>query len=258
MSPTADKVIYEHPLNEKTRTLLRLDHLFQHVDHHLPIPDVWSSRATVDGLLDMVSIFSRAEIKADLIKELDRHKEKLSRIRRTPGLDTERLDQILEQLERANRRLYAIDGQIGQALRKSEFLKTILQRSAIPGGSCAFDLPAYHYWLEQPYETRRRQLEAWLETLAPIKAAVVLILSLVRNSTDPTSEVATSGFFQRSLDPQTPAQMIRVGLPRELQLFAEISGGKHRFSIRFLEPSCEERPSQTQQEVSFSLHTCIL
>lgn len=258
MSSTLDMVIYEHPLNEKTRTLLRLEHLFQQVGHHLPIADVWSSRATIDGLLDMVSIFSRAEIKADLIKELDRHQEKLARIRQTPGLDTERLDQIVEQLKQANQRLYDINGQIGQALRKNEFLKTILQRKSIPGGSCAFDLSEYHYWLELPYEARRKQLQAWLQTLEPIHAAIALILSLVRSSTDPTSEQAKSGFFQHSLDPQTPAQMIRVGLPRDLNLFAEISGGKHRFTIRFLEPSCDERPTRAQQDVVFSLHTCIL
>jgi cell division protein ZapD len=258
MSSTPDKVIYEHPLNEKTRTLLRLEHLFRQVNHHLPIAEVWSSRVTIDGLLDMVSIFSRAEIKADLIKELDRHREKLARIRQTPGIDMERLDQIVEQLKQANRGLYDINGQIGQALRKNEFLKTILQRSSIPGGSCDFDLPGYHYWLELRYEARRAQMQTWLQTLEPIQVAIVLILSLVRSSTDPSSEQAKAGFFQRGLDPQTPAQMIRVGLPRDLKLFAEISGGKHRFTIRFLEPSCEERPAQTQQDIAFSLHTCIL
>ena len=257
-SAQQDNIIYEHPLNEKMRTLLRLEHLLLQVNHHLPDATVWSTRATVSGLLDMLSVFSRADIKADLIKELDRQREKLAGIRRTPGIDSERLDQILQRLEQATDGIYKVNGQIGQQLRGNEFLKTILQRSSIPGGSCAFDLPAYHYWLQLPYEKRQTDLVVWMQTLEPILTAVTLILSLVRGSSDPTEELASGGLFQRSLDPQTPAQMVRVGLPRGAPLYAEISGGKHRFNIRFLDPADMEHPAQTPADVHFFLNTCIL
>ena len=258
MPSAPDKIIYEHPLNEKMRTLLRLEHLFLQIDHHLPGNDVWDSRAAVSGLLDMSAIFSRADIKADLLKELDRQREKLANIRQTPGIDVQRLDQILAELSQATERIYLIDGQIGQALRSNEFLKGIAQRSSIPGGTCAFDLPQFHYWLEQPTERRQKEITAWKQTLAPIQSAVLLLLSLIRGSTDTSREVAPGGFFQRSLDSQSPAQLIRVGLPHEIGLFAEISGGKHRFTIRFLDPQAEERPSQVKHDVNFFLNTCIL
>ncbi len=257
-SAAPDKIVYEHPLNEKMRTFLRLEHLFLEVSHYLPHADTWSSRAAVDALLNMVSIFARADIKADLIKELDRHREKLAGIRQTPGIDSERLDTILENLETATRRIFAINGQIGRSMRENEFLKSILQRSSIPGGSCAFDLPYYHYWLQQPPEFRQSETKAWLDTLEPVQAAIMLVLSLIRGSTSPTDETASGGFFQRSIDPQAPAQLVRVGVSRKNPLFAEISGGKHRFTIRFLEPNEEERPIQTKQDVTFSLNTCIL
>lgn len=257
-SAQPDKIVFEHPLNEKTRTLLRLEHLLRQVNHHLPDDTVWSSRAAMSGLLDMLSVFSRADIKADLIKELDRHREKLAKIRSTPGVDGQRLDQILQQLEQATGRLYQVTGPIGQQLRANEFLKTILQRSSIPGGSCNFDLPAYHFWLELPYDRRRQDLIGWMQTLEPILSAVTLILSLVRGSSDDTQELAAGGFFQCSLDPQTPAQLVRVALPRGTPLFAEISGGKHRFTIRFLDPSDMERPLQATADIPFVLNTCIL
>jgi len=257
-SAPPDTIIYEHPLNEKMRTLLRLEHQFQQVSHYLPQSDVWASRAAIDGLLDMVSIFTRADIKADLIKELDRQREKLARIRRTPGIDTERLDIILDNLEKATGKIYQINGQIGHAMRSNEFLKSILQRNSIPGGTCAFDLPYYHYWLQQPHETRQAEIGGWLGTLEPIQTAVELILSLIRSSTSPTRETARGGLYQKSLDAQAPVQLIRVGIQRGIPLFAEISGGKHRFTIRFLEPSEEERPAPTREDVAFSLNTCIL
>ncbi|MCB1762641.1 MAG: cell division protein ZapD [Gammaproteobacteria bacterium] len=257
-SATQGKITYEHPLNEKMRTLLRLEHLFREVNHYLPNADIWSSRAAIDALLDMVNIFSRADIKADIIKELDRQREKLAGIRRSPGVDSERLDIILDSLAKATDKIFAIEGQIGHAMRNNEFLKSILQRSSIPGGSCAFDLPHYHFWLEQPITFRQSETKTWLHTLEPVEAAVELLLSLIRNSTSPTDELANGGFYQCSIDAQAPAQLVRVGLSRDIRLFAEISGGKHRFTVRFLEPSEEERPSQTRMDVPFSLNTCIL
>ncbi|MCP4284285.1 MAG: cell division protein ZapD [Gammaproteobacteria bacterium] len=257
-SATPDTITYEHPLNEKMRTLLRLEHLFRQVNYYLPNADTWSSRAAIDALLNMVNIFSRADIKADLIKELDRQREKLAGIRRTSGVDTERLDLILDGLSKATDRIFSIDGQIGRTMRSNEFLKSILQRSSIPGGSCAFDLPHYHFWLQQPMEFRQAETKAWLHTLEPIEVAVELLLSLVRSSTSPSNELASGGFFQRSIDPQAPAQLVRVSLSRETRLFAEISGGKHRFTVRFLEPAEEDRPNQTRVDVPFSLNTCIL
>ncbi|PLY17206.1 MAG: cell division protein ZapD [Sedimenticola sp.] len=257
-STASEKIIYEHPLNEKTRTILRLEHLFRESAFHLPKPDVWSSRAAITALLDMVSIFARADIKADLIKELDRHKGKLNSMRQTPGIDTERLNHILRELDEISGRLYRFSGQIGQEIRENEFLKSIMQRSSIPGGSCDFDLPIYHYWLEQPHEYRQAEITHWLKTLTPIDSAVELLLSLIRGSTTPTKEIAEQGFFQKSLDAQSPAQLIRVGLPKDARLVAEISGGKHRFSIRFLTPEENERPSPVKDDVPFSLNCCIL
>ncbi|MCP4994723.1 MAG: cell division protein ZapD [Gammaproteobacteria bacterium] len=254
----SDKIIFEHPLNEKTRTFLRLEHLFAQVIHYLPGTDTWSSRAAVDGLLDIVSIFGRGDIKADLIKELGRQQSNLNAIRQIPNIDHVRLEQIVSELEQINGQINTISGQIGQALRSDEFLKTISQRTSIPGGSCDFDLPAFYYWLEQPHEQRGQDIKGWIQTVEPVRAAINLIMSMIRGSTRPTAEQAPGGFFQRTLDPKAPVQLLRVGLPRESHLFAEFSGGKHRFTIRFMETRGHERPAQCGHDVSFFLNCCIL
>jgi cell division protein ZapD len=132
-----------------------------------------------------------------------------------------------------------------------------MQRSSIPGGSCNFDLPQYHYWLNQPHEIRQTQMDEWLRELSPVREAVMLLLNLVRGSTIPSKEQAPKGFFQKSFDSSTPAQMLRVGLPKQSPLFVEISGNKHRFSIRFLEAVDTGRPLQTTNTVDFQLTSCI-
>jgi cell division protein ZapD len=253
----SDLIHFEHPLNERIRTFLRLEHLFLQVDHFRPQADPWSNRAAIDSLLNIISIFSRSDLKNEILKELERHTSNLERVRQQPGVDMQALGAVLDDLEQAIHQVYRLDGQIARRLRSNEFLKTILQRSSIPGGSCNFDLPQYHYWLNQPHELRHNQMSDWMQELHPVREAVVLLLNLVRNSNLPTRELAEQGFFQRTLESQTPAQMLRVGLPRTSTVFTEISGNKNRFSIRFLEAVDNGKPLQTGRDVDFLLTACI-
>ncbi len=252
-----NQIIYEHPLNERVRTLLRLEHLFTRITFHLPQPDEWSSRAAISGLLDITNILARADIRSEVIKELERHTANLNKIRSAPGVDGQQLDLILTDLENSTNRLRRITTQIGRGLRENEFLGNIMQRSTIPGGTCDFDLPQYHYWLQQPVERRHADLQGWFQELETLQGATRLLLSLMRNSAHASQALAVAGLYQHNLESQSPAQLIRVSLPEEAPLFPEISGSKHRFTIRFLEPSHSGRPNQTQLDVEFSLVCCI-
>lgn len=251
------QLTFEHPLNERIRTFLRLEHLFEKVGHFLQQGDPWSARAAVAGLLDIVSITARSDIRSELLKELDRNMTTLNRIRRQPGVDLETLGRVLEDLQGASAGLHALPGQVGQRLREDEFLKSIAQRSSIPGGTCSFDLPQYHHWLTQPPEARRERLEEWMQGLRPVSNAISLVLSLARSSATPRKVTAESGFFQEALDVQAPAQLVRVTLDSEPSVFPEISGHKNRFSIRFMASDQAERPAQYRDDVSFTLTCCV-
>ena len=92
----------------------------------------------------------------------------------------------------------------------------------------------------------------------PVRDALTLLLSLTRSSSRPLQETATQGFFQQTLDAQRPTQLIRVGIADTLHMFAEISGGKHRFSIRFMDCADWQHPTQVDRDVPFSLSTCLI
>ncbi|MEJ2621898.1 MAG: cell division protein ZapD [Candidatus Thiodiazotropha sp.] len=252
-----DQIHYEHPLNERIRTFLRLEHLFLQVDHFRPLADIWSNRAAIDGLLSIMSVFGRSDLKTEILKELERHVSNLERVRQQPGVNMEALGLVLDDLEQAIHQVYRMNGQIARNLRSNEFLTSILQRSSIPGGGCNFDLPQYHRWLNQPHEVRQDQMSEWMQELHPVREAVVLLLNLVRGSNLPSEEIAHQGFFQKSLEPSSPAQLVRVSLPRQTNVFTEISGNKHRFSIRFLETLDTDKPTQSKQDIPFQLTTCI-
>jgi cell division protein ZapD len=254
----SERIIYEHPLNERARTFLRLEHLFQQTSYFLEQSDSWDSRAAIRCLLDVLNIFSRYELKKEILKELERQASNLEQVRVQPGVDIDMLSQVLDDLENSTHQIYQLNGQIGQSLRENEFLTAIIQRSSIPGGSCAFDLPQYHFWLSLPYEMREKQLKSWFNEFRPIYDAIILLLSLIRGSTRPAQEVAKKGFFQKSLDAQSPAQLIQVIVPNDALYFPEVSGNKHRFNIRFLMAAGVSRPSQIAEDIPFSLNTCTI
>lgn len=252
------QITYEQPLNERIRLFLRLDFLFQQIDHTLPRDSAWDSRATLVSLLDILNIFSRSDLKTEVIMELERISAGLSRLENTPGVDHKMLTQLLDEIDRLVDLLHCSQGQIGHQLRQNEFLSGIKQRSSISGGTCDFDLPSYHYWLERPIKKRQEDLQLWISGFDDIRAAIALILKLIRDSATSTNEIAESGFFQRTLETSAPFQLIRVTIPDNITCFAEISGGKHRFTVRFMSTNLQDRPTQSSQDIGFILTTCAI
>lgn len=260
-SPRAvpDKILYEQPLNERIRTLLRLEYLFQQAAWHLESQSEWDSRATLACVLEILEIFGNTNLKSEVLKELDRHASSLKRHEQNPEVDHSQLSGLLDTINTHVESVRDINGQIANELKTSEFLVSIKQRSAIPGGTCDFDLPAFHYWLQQPAKERTRDLAQWLSHFDAIGQAIQMILTLTRNSTPMKLTLATAGVYQRTLDPNLPCQLVRIALPPGLPYFAELSGGRHRFTARFLEFSTnEKRARQTDQDVEFELACCVI
>jgi cell division protein ZapD len=60
------------------------------------------------------------------------------------------------------------------------------------------------------------------------------------------------------LDGNQPTQLIRVQIPAETPYFPEISGGKHRFTVRFMLFDINQRPQQISEDVAFRLSCCSM
>lgn len=252
-------ICYEQPLSERVRTMLRLEHLFKRAAIALPADETWSSRITVDSLIDIMAVLGRADLKKDLIKELERHALTLESLARNPNVDPERLAAVRTTVSDLLSRLKNSEIGFGHGLRRNELFSAVRQRSSIPAGTCDFDLPNYHFWLSLPAERRQADLRAWVSSFDLLREAVTLCLKLVRESGVTTDEVAPGGFFQRTLETTTPCQLVRVSLPRESECFPEISAGRHRFTIRFMrQTDLGERPTQMQADTKFSLVCCVI
>lgn len=255
---TVSKVTYEQPLSERIRTFLRLEFLFNEFFARHEGAAVWDSRNALASLLDILTIFNRTDLKTEVMKELERQMSTLAALEHAPGVDKTRLTELLDQFDVLVDRMHALHGQIGQELRQNEFLNSIKQRISIPGGTCDFDLPGYHFWLQRPAENRIADLRRWIKVFEPIQLSVHLLLRLVRESAHSSQETAHEGFFQKMLDPNAPCQLVRVTVNAEAPYYAEISGGRHRFTVRFLEFLPDGNTAQTTQDVPFKLTCCMI
>jgi cell division protein ZapD len=224
---------------------------------HQERPDAWSTRSAVSSLLEILAITARGDIRSDALKELERQMTIIHEFQSKPGADADRVHAVVSNLAKLRTDLNAAGMLFMQRLRDSEFLNAIKHRSAIPGGTCEFDLPDYAHWLALPHDTRAMALADWISTVRPLCDSVVELLWLTRQNTRPRRETATGGVFQLALDKHMQCQLLRITLPIGTELFPEISGSHHRCTIRFLKwTDVTVRPSQAEQDVPFLLTTC--
>ncbi len=257
LNPAAPVIVYEYPLNERVRTLLRLETLFARVQFFLAKSDPLEHHITLLTLFEILEVASRADMKSDLLQELERQKQVLSLFRNNPEIAEDALSQVLADIEQASHSLFAMTGKIGQYLRENEWLMSIKQRTGIPGGACEFDLPSYHYWQHRDNESRLADLNAWINPLYPIRDGGAIVLRLLREGGKPARVVARQGAFSQMLGGKV-AQMVRIKLSLDLQCIPEISANKYALNIRFVMSGIEPRPRVVESDIDFELSFCNL
>ena len=249
---------YEHPLNERIRTLMRLEDLFARATFFASRDEAPEHHAALLSLFEITDVASRADLKTDLLQELERQKQVLGPLRSNPEIDHQALAALLAEIEQVNTALLAQAGKVGMHLRESEWLMAIKQRAAIPGGVCEFDLPAYHYWLNKEAAARRRDLAAWIEPFEPIRSGSQIVLRLLRDNSRTSRHIAYRGVFQLMLTTTKVAQLLQLTLRRDPPCVPEISANKYALNIRFIGVSGMDRGNVVDQDVEFELNFCNL
>ncbi len=258
-APLAEEaeLVFEQPLNERMRTFLRIDFLYGQASYHNERASEWGSRAAIASLIDILAITSRGDARADALKELERQLALMGDFQAKPNVDTSRLRAVMSNLMRLRTELLAAGSAYLQPIKESEFLAAVKHRSAIPGGTCEFDLPDYFYWLQQPAEARTQAFNEWLTLLRPLCDSIAELLWLTRQNGRPREEIAKGGVFHITFDRESPVQLLRIGVPQSLGLYPEISGSHYRSSVRFLKwNGLGTRPTQAGQDVPFTLSCC--
>ena len=257
VAPQAAQAHYEQPVSERMRTFMRLEFLYRQMLYNSELESNWATRATINGLLEVLAILSRGDVRSEVHKELDHQLDDLQRYQSQPGVDSGRLEALVRNLIESRAEVDAIGTSFLQPLKDSDFLNAIKNRSAIPGGTCEFDLPEYSHWLRQPHARRQEDLSIWVGAIRPLCDAVLEALWLIRESAQPVDKLAINGMYQHSMQKDAHCRLLRINLLDDSTLYPEISGSQHRFTVRFLEWSTvESRAVQTGHDVPFQLSIC--
>ncbi|HEX7637528.1 MAG TPA: cell division protein ZapD [Burkholderiaceae bacterium] len=249
-------VLYEYPFNEGIRTMLRLEHLFDRMAGLIARDDPVDHHYALATMFEIMDVAARADLKSDVLKELERHRGQFLSYRGNPAISEQALDAVVERIDEAFKNLNESPGKAGQALTANEWLMSVRSRIGIPGGTCAFDLPAYFAWQQHPAPDRRADLVRWTDTLSPLSSALHLLLGLLRESGVPHKVVAAGGQYQQSLPATRSYHLLRVRLPNEADLVPEISGHRLMVSIRLMKADGEGRLRPAAEDVAFEMALC--
>jgi cell division protein ZapD len=249
-------ILYEYPFNERIRTYLRIEHLFRRlaelvardhpIDHHYALSTIF----------EVMDVGARADLKSDLLKDLEKQRQILHSYRGNPAISERALDAVIGQVDHCYSGLSSVQGKAGHILTENDWLMSIRSRVGIPGGTCEFDLPAYYAWQQQSGDLRRADLHRWASTLAPMAESVSLLMKMLRESGAPQKVVAVGGQYQQNLPQGKTFQLLRLSINPDMGVVPEISGNRLMVSIRFMRQEADHRLHSTSDDCNFELTLC--
>lgn len=250
-------ILYEYPFNERIRTYLRLEHLFRRLGELIPRQHPLDHHFALTSIFEIMDVAARADLKSDVLKDLEKQKHALDAYRGNPSIAESVLDGVIAQLDHCFASLNALPGKAGQALAENDWLMSIRSRAGIPGGTCGFDLPAYYAWQHRDPRVRQQALEGWASTLAPLAESIYQLLGMLRDSGLAQKVMAERGQFQQSLPAGRTFQLLRLRIDPRHELVPEISGNRLIVSVRLMRQDAEGRlHPATDQDAAFDLTLC--
>jgi cell division protein ZapD len=249
-------ILYEYPFNERIRTYLRLEQLFLRMSELVGRDHPLDHHYALATIFEVMDVGARADLKSDLLKDLEKNKQVLQAYRGNPVISEAALDAVLQQVERCYGSLAGLPGKAGHSLTENDWLMSIRSRIGIPGGTCEFDLPAYYAWQHTDAGSRRADLQRWAATLSPLADAVALVLKMLRETGAPQKVMAAGGQLQQNLPQGKTFQLLRMRIDPGLGLIPEISGNRLIVSIRLLRQGGDERLHASSEDSPFELTLC--
>lgn len=249
-------ILYEYPCNERVRSLLRVEYLFDRLFYFIQGEDARCHQIALATLFDLLDVCERADVRTAVLQDMDRHRASLAALRDHPGVDGGTLDGLLADIRAASAELSG-QGRIGHCLRDNEWLVSLRGRVTVPGGSSPIDMPSYYAWQMRPAPERSRHLQQWVEPLQPLHRCMALILKLLREAGQPEDHRAEQGAYQEMLGGKS-FQMLRVWVDAHASVFPEISANKYVIWVRFSTQDNDFKTHPVGRDVPFRLARCNL
>ena len=129
-------ILYEYPFNERIRTYLRLEHLFRRLGELIPRSHPLDHHYALSTIFEVMDVAARADLKSDVLQDLERQKHVLASYRGNPAISEKALDDVIGQIEACFSHVNGTPGKAGQPLSQNERLMSIRSGASIAAGTC--------------------------------------------------------------------------------------------------------------------------
>ena len=230
---TSHEILYEKPLNETMRLLLRLDSLFEQYQVLRSQNHSMTFDARLSILLRLIAVTDRADLKSKMTQLIHQLIYRLQQWQNHQEANQKSITQALGECQYYLCYFDQTRDKIGQNLREHFFVKQLLSQLNHPGGLSDFSLPIYALWQKQIEEQQSHDIDDWMKAFDPIKNAIQLLLRFIRKNSDCQTIWVENGFHQQLIEARKTIQLFQVMIPLALNIYPIISVGRHHVSIHF-------------------------
>ncbi len=255
---SAHPLVFEFPLSEKVRHLLRIEYLFKRFRTLREDPGEHAHHFALATLFEIMDCASRAEFKLELLQELERQRAR-AQADLAVAADAkarEALEGRIERLGESAARLHGVHQKFAQKLRENEWLMGLKQKMQVSGGVSPFDIPSFYLWQSMDFSKRLADFDKWFDTLDYTGDAIDCIMGSLRANRQIERCSTKKGMYQQSgLGSQVA--MLQVIMARGEGIMPEISANRHIMNIHFVTPDFRRsRGATLQRDVDFELALC--
>ena len=252
-------ILYEFPLRDATRLLLRLEVLDQQLKHARGYSGRERNRIAAHAVLSALDLVFREDLRAQLLQQIYYLQRNYEILRAREDIHQEGLQATLAELEEFRDELTQLKANEVRTLRFDPLISALRQRDSVTDAAMAVDLPMYQWWLSSGPDRRREDIQRWTETFRPLMDANRRFLALLRQRGEYRDCSASSGGFTASITRGHELWMVRVAVPADAPCFPQVSGtsDSSKIHVRFFKtPSGKDASEPYRADFSFRLAVC--
>lgn len=253
--------IFEFPLSERVRRLLRIEEIYQKFEHQLKNTHDYFEFGCFITLFEIVQLVSRSDVKIDFLQELERQEKKQIIFLDHQELKEGQLDpkEFISLIKMARKKLENIDVKPGFNFNNNLFLEEIKKRISSPGGLLNVDFPSFQNWItSKKRKSKLQDFKSWAQELMIFQDASSIILLILRNQCFKISAKAKEGKYQQKIDPLKTFDLIRLEFEEDLNIYPEISSNKYTINIFFNQLNEKAKKESSKLNLEFKLSVCWL
>ena len=243
--------IYEEPIDERIRKFLKLENYFLKLRYHKERDTSYDSYAALYNLIMIYNTLSRVEVKSELIREIDFHRQRYSEYIKIDTSDKIKLNSIMEKQNVILNDLYNLKSNYLNDLNSDEFFQFCVKHYNSLNSEIDF-------WLTRDHAIRLNQINLWLEIIKPIENSVYFCLDILRKSSETTEICAENGFHLIKLSPEKKIRLLRITMQSDNYYFPQISLGPQRATISFILLNEDNRYVRIKESIIFVLDLCYI